>query len=107
MQEKSITSVAPAPAGMLKLAVVVLLVDSDIKTVVAVSSLARHAHPLAEVKPVAPFIVMTAVQVLAPRVNLPAVAPPVVEEMEHPDVVNFVPALTIPLMSGPVSAMQF
>jgi hypothetical protein len=56
-----------------------------------VSSFAWQDQPLVAVSPVAPFMVMTALQLLAPRVNLPAVAPPVVLLIEQPVVVNFVP----------------
>jgi hypothetical protein len=62
---------------------------------VLVSSFAVQAHPLGAVNPVAPFNVTMTVQVFAPTVNLPAVAPPVVEDTEHPEVVNFVPVETM------------
>lgn len=74
------------------LAVVVVEEDSPpISMVGAVRSCAWQDQPFGAVAPVAPAIVMTTVQVLAPRVITPAAAPPVVEDTEHPDVVNFVP----------------
>lgn len=59
--------------------------------VALVRSLAKHDHPFVAVKPVAPFIVTTTEQVFAPSVITPAVAPPVVDDTEHPEVVNLVP----------------
>ena len=92
MQLKLITSVAPAPAGMVMEAVVELLLDSPpIKIVGAVRSCAWQVHPFVAVNPDAPFMVITTVQLFAPRVKIPAVAPPVVELTAQPDVVNFVP----------------
>ena len=45
--------------------------------------------------PVAPAIVITAEQVFAPSVIVPAEVPlPVVAETEHPETVNLVPAET-------------
>lgn len=74
------------------LAVVVVDEDSPpISTVGAVRSCAWQLHPFGAVAPVAPLIVTTTVHVLAPSVNVPAAAPPVVADTEHPDVVNLVP----------------
>lgn len=74
------------------LAVVAELEDSPpIKMVGAVLSWAWHDQPFEAVSPVAPLIVITTVQEFAPRVRMPAAAPPVVEDTEHPEVVNFVP----------------
>lgn len=105
MQLKLITSVAPAPAGTLKLAVVVLSADCSTKIVGAVRSLAEQCQPLVAVAPVAPFIVTTTVQVLAPSVNFPAVAPPVVDETEQPDVVNLVPTEASPPLTA-ITALE-
>ena len=76
------------------MAVVVLFVEkySPVFPAAVVSSFAWQLHPLAAVNPVAPFIVMTTVQLFAPIVNLPADAPPAVELIEvQPVAVNFVP----------------
>jgi len=56
-----------------------------------------------DVNPVAPFIVTTTVQLFAPTVNVPAVAPPVVAETEHPVVVNLVPLEINPLAFNPAA----
>lgn len=88
---------APAPEGIVKLAVAVVLDDSPpIRTIGAVLSCAWQDQPLGAVRPVAPFMVTMAVQLLAPRVNMPAVAPPVVADIEQPLVVNLVPLDTFP-----------
>ena len=77
MQLKEITSVVPAPAGIVMDAVVVVLDDSPpISTVGAVLSCAAHVQPVGAVIPVAPLSVTTTVQEFAPSVNVPAVAPP-------------------------------
>lgn len=74
------------------LAVVAVLEDSPpIKIVGAVRSRAVHDQPFVAVKPVAPFRVTTTVQEFAPSVKVPAEAPPVDDETEQPEVVNFVP----------------
>lgn len=105
MQLKLITSVAPAVAGILKLAVVALSADWLIKINGAVRSEAWQDQPLGAVEVVAPCNVITTVQVLAPRVNLPATAPPVVLETEQPVVVNFVPPETMPPPKVPVTVV--
>lgn len=96
------TSVAPAPAGMMKDAVVVELLDSPpISTVGAVRSCAWHDHPVAAVIPVAPLIVITAVHELDPRVKVPVAPLPEVAEMEQAAVVNLVP----PMIGGPLNVV--
>lgn len=77
---------------MAKVAVVVVEPLSPIKRVVLVSSFTQHDQPLVAVEEFP--IVITTEQVLAPKVNFPAVAPPTVVPFEHPEAVNFVPALT-------------
>lgn len=94
MQLNEITSVVPAPTGIVKVAVVVVDEDSPpISVVAAVRSCTAHVHPVGAVNP--PIVTIT-LQVFAPNVRIPAVAPPVVEETEHPLVVNFVPLETMP-----------
>jgi hypothetical protein len=95
---KSITSVVPAVPGTLSVAVVVefAVKYKPVLPAAVVSSLAWQDHPLDEVKPPDPFIVMTTEQMFAPMVNLPAEPPPVVEETEQPLVANFVPPDSYP-----------
>ncbi len=69
---------------------------------VVVTSAAEHAHPLFAVNPVAPFMVMTTVQVpVVPDANCPAVAPPTVVPAEHPEIVNLVPPERTPGVVSP------
>lgn len=89
----------PAVTGIEKLAVVDELADCVIKIVKALVSSAAHDQPVGAVSPVAPLIVITAVHVFAPTVNVPAAAPPVVAEIEQPLVVNFVPLEINPVVS--------
>lgn len=57
-----------------------------------VRSAPSQIQPFGADSPVAPFIVMTTVQVpVVPDVKWPIVAPPSVAEFEHPEAVNFVP----------------
>lgn len=94
-----ITSLAAAVTGTVSVAVVALSLRNKRPVFPAdvVKSVASQAHPLGAVSPVAPFIVITTVQELAPIVNFPAVAPPTVDVIDvHPVAVNFVPTLTNP-----------
>lgn len=64
-------------------------------------SFAEHAQPLGAVIPVAPFMVMTTVQVpVVPEANCPAVAPPTVVPAEHPEIVNLVAWLMTPAVES-------
>jgi hypothetical protein len=104
MQLKPITSPdAVVPANV---ALVVVLAVSVITSAGVVRSLAEHAQPLGAVAPVAPFIVITAVQVpLVPLVYVPALPPPTVAEAEHPDTVNFVPPeITVEVRALPTTS---
>jgi len=57
-----------------------------------VSSFDQHDQPLGAVAPVAPLIVITAVQApVVPEVNCPAAPPPTGEVAKHPETVNVVP----------------
>lgn len=89
----------PAPAGIVIVAVVVVLDDSPpISTVGAVRSWAWQVQPFSAVEPVAPAMVMaTEVQGPAARVKIPALAPPVVVPTVQPvpAAVNLVPVLEI------------
>ena len=75
-------------------AVVWLLAVCVITSDGVVWSLAEQAQPFVALAPVAPFMVITTVQVpVVPDVNFPAAAPPNVVLFEQPDAVNLVPEL--------------
>lgn len=78
--------------------VAVVVVEADSPNVIgdATRLWAWQVHPFGAVEPEAPASVITTLHAFTPRVNVPAVAPPVVADTEHPEVVNFVPALTMP-----------
>ena len=77
---------------MVKVAVVVVEEEfPPIRTVGCVWSQAGQDQPVPAASPVAPAMVITAEQLTAPRVKVPAAEPPEVAEIEQPEVVILVP----------------
>lgn len=87
-------------------AVVWVAADCAIRLPVVVRSLAKHAHPLGAVRPVAPLIVITTVHTpVVPDTIVPAEAPATPIVALQPVMVKGVPVLTeAGLDTAPVDA---